>query len=63
MNPRFWHLLINYFMSKTIKKLNEVALENMQTTTWHDEYNKSSYIFVANLNYAMNEGDIAIVFS
>ncbi|CAD8093070.1 unnamed protein product [Paramecium primaurelia] len=50
-------------MSKTIKKLNDAALENMQTTTWHDEYNKSSYIFVANLNYAMNEGDIAIVFS
>lgn len=36
----------------------------MQTgNSWHDEYKKSSYIFIANLNYEMNEGDIAIVFS
>jgi RNA-binding motif X-linked protein 2 len=38
-------------------------LETGHATSWHDEYKKSSYIFIANLNYDMNEGDIAIAFS
>jgi hypothetical protein len=30
--------------------------------SWHKDYD-SAYIFIGNLNYEMNEGDIAIVFS
>lgn len=32
------------------------------TGSWHKDYD-SAYIFIGNLNYHMNEGDIAIVFS
>jgi RNA-binding motif X-linked protein 2 len=31
--------------------------------SWHNDYAESAYVFVANLNYEMSEGDIAIVFS
>lgn len=30
--------------------------------SWHKDYD-SAYVFVSNLNYGLNEGDIAIVFS
>lgn len=31
--------------------------------SWHQEYRESAYIFIGGLNYRMNEGDLAIVFS
>lgn len=43
--------------------MNDIELETAQGSSWHEEYKKSCYLFVANLNYLMNEGDIAIVFS
>jgi len=46
-----------------IKKLSEIDMKNMSKGSWHDEYRNSAYIYVGNLNYDMNEGDISVVFS
>lgn len=42
--------------------LNELAQGVTTGGSWHQDYT-SAYIFVGGLNYGMNEGDIAIVFS
>lgn len=58
-------IIINMNTTKALKKYAEMEMNNPNPTgtTWHDEFDKCSYIFIANLNYGMNEGDIAIVFS
>ena len=43
-------------------KLNELQMGISSAGSWHKDYD-SAYIFIGNLNYGMNEGDIAIVFS
>jgi RNA-binding motif X-linked protein 2 len=50
--------------AKNIERFNLNELKNnvKGSASWHNEYD-SAYIFVGNLNYKMNEGDIAIVFS
>ena len=52
--------------TKTIKNFTEMELKKGIETTggsWHDDYKDSAYIFIGNLNYQMNEGDLAVVFS
>lgn len=51
--------------TKTIKNFTETELKKGVNVSgsWHEQYQDSAYIFVGNLNYEMNEGDIAIVFS
>ena len=50
---------------KGISNLNEIELSQGigGKASWHADYDKSAYIFVGNLNYRMNEGDLVIVFS
>jgi RNA-binding motif X-linked protein 2 len=44
----------------TNKELNQLTrLE----ASWHYEYRNSAYIYIGGLNFRMNEGDIATVFS
>lgn len=43
-------------------KLNELKMGISSAGSWHQDYD-SAYIFIGNLNYGMNEGDIVIVFS
>lgn len=49
---------------KNIEKfnLNELKHGIAEGGSWHKDYD-SAYIFVGGLNYKMNEGDLAIVFS
>ena len=49
---------------KNIEKYreNELKMNISDRGSWHKDYD-SAYIFVGNLNYGMNEGDVAIVFS
>ena len=51
--------------TKTIKNFTEAELNKgiNITGSWHEDYRESAYIFIGNLNYEMNEGDITIVFS
>lgn len=50
--------------TKNIEKFreNQLKMGISSQASWHKDYD-SAYIFVGNLNYGMNEGDIAIVFS
>lgn len=49
---------------KNIERFNLNQLKNniKSQASWHSDYD-SAYIFIGGLNYAMNEADIAIVFS
>lgn len=51
--------------TRAINKIstNELKAGISEGASWHQDYASSSYVFIANLNYEMNEGDIAIVFS
>eukprot|EP00028_Trichosphaerium_sp_Am-I-7-wt_P004020 CAMPEP_0168522082 /NCGR_PEP_ID=MMETSP0405-20121227/9083_1 /TAXON_ID=498012 /ORGANISM="Trichosphaerium sp, Strain Am-I-7 wt" /LENGTH=316 /DNA_ID=CAMNT_0008543511 /DNA_START=61 /DNA_END=1011 /DNA_ORIENTATION=- len=56
-------------MAKTmraIKELNEKELEMGaafgQGASWHNEYRNNPYIFVGNLDYSLNEGDVKSIF-
>ncbi len=40
----------------------ELSLNVSEGGSWHQDY-QSAYIFIGNLDYGMNEGDIVIVFS
>ena len=53
------------YTTKNIHAFNrkELAQNTTQQASWHHDYNDSSYIFIANLHYLMNEGDISTVFS
>jgi len=48
-----------------INKRNETELKHGVTidASWHQDYSDSAYIFFGNLNFQMNEGDVAVVFS
>ena len=50
---------------KAIENLTKYDLENQvdYKASWHYQYNKSAYIFIGGLNYLINEGDLALVFS
>lgn len=50
---------------RAITKLNdeELRLGILTKGSWHERYERSSYIHIAGLPYEMNEGDVAIVFS
>lgn len=50
---------------KAINLLCETELEKLEKekASWHREYKDSAYIYIGGLNYKMNEGDLAIVFS
>lgn len=51
----------------SIRKLNEIDLqtakEGDESTSWHNKYKSSSYIFIGGLDYRLTEGDVIIVFS
>eukprot|EP01016_Furgasonia_blochmanni_P025193 TRINITY_DN2712_c0_g1_i4.p1 TRINITY_DN2712_c0_g1~~TRINITY_DN2712_c0_g1_i4.p1 ORF type:complete len:257 (+),score=78.09 TRINITY_DN2712_c0_g1_i4:166-936(+) len=51
--------------AKTIKNFTETELSKSVPleASWHMDYKDSAYIFVGGLNYELNEGDIAIIFS
>lgn len=50
---------------KAIERITQRELETLtpMSASWHHEYRQSAYIFIGGLNFRMNEGDIAIVFS
>ncbi|XP_034934195.1 RNA-binding motif protein, X-linked 2 [Chelonus insularis] len=48
---------------KNITKLGEQELVRGGTTSWHDEYKDSAWIFIGGLPYDLTEGDIITVFS
>jgi len=50
---------------RAIENLSRHDLENQVTysASWHQEYHKSAYIYIGGLNYLVNEGDLALVFS
>jgi RNA-binding motif X-linked protein 2 len=51
--------------TKTIKNFieNELKLGVSEKGSWHQDYKDSAYIFIGNLNYDLNEGDISTIFS
>lgn len=50
---------------KHIERITNRELQDQTslTASWHHDYHDSAYIFVGGINYKMNEGDLAIVFS
>ena len=50
---------------KSIQKLNEeeLRLGIQGRASWHAEYANSAYIHIGGLPFAMNEGDLSVVFS
>ncbi|EDV29605.1 uncharacterized protein TRIADDRAFT_17435, partial [Trichoplax adhaerens] len=50
---------------KAIQKINETELHltGSKSTTWHDQYKESAYVFIGGLAYGLTEGDIITVFS
>ena len=49
----------------TIQKYTELELTKLipPDASWHRDYKDSAYVFVSNLHYDMNEGDVSVVFS
>lgn len=48
---------------KNIKKLGEQELVSNRSTSWHDQYEDSAWIFIGGLPYDLTEGDVITVFS
>ncbi|XP_060830844.1 RNA-binding motif protein, X-linked 2-like [Bombus pascuorum] len=48
---------------KNIKKLGEQELVSNRSTSWHDQYGDSAWIFIGGLPYDLTEGDVITVFS
>lgn len=48
---------------KNVLKLSEADLKYGQTSSWHNQYRNSAWIFVGGLPYDLCEGDIICVFS
>ncbi|XP_031633077.1 RNA-binding motif protein, X-linked 2 [Contarinia nasturtii] len=48
---------------KNVTKLSENELKRGGTSSWHDEYKNSAWIFVGGLPYDLTEGDVIAVFS
>lgn len=50
---------------REIQRINDQELEHgtPDRASWHTQYKKSAYIFVGNLPYDLNEGDIIQMFS
>lgn len=48
---------------KNVIKLSEADLRRGGTTSWHDQYKNSAWIFVGGLPYDLSEGDVICVFS
>ena len=63
--PHFYYNNLKMNKIKAIENLTKYDLENQvdYKASWHYQYNKSAYIYVGGLNYLMNEGDLALVFS
>lgn len=56
----FVHIFRNV---KNIKKLGEQELVSNRSTSWHDQYGDSAWIFIGGLPYDLTEGDVITVFS
>lgn len=56
----FVHIFRNV---KNIKKLGEQELVSNRSTSWHDQYEDSAWIFIGGLPYDLTEGDVITVFS
>ncbi|KAH0560610.1 RNA-binding motif protein, X-linked 2-like [Cotesia glomerata] len=48
---------------KNIKKLGEQELLRESTSSWHDQYKDSAWIFFGGLSYDLTEGDVITIFS
>lgn len=51
---------------KHIERVNEKELENVMrggTSSWHDDYRDSAYIYIGGLHFELTEGDILTAFS
>ena len=57
--------MTNWNRIKEIDRINkrELKLNISESASWHTDYKNSAYIFVGNLNYDLNEGDLITVFS
>lgn len=58
-------LVFGHSNTRNITKLNERELELgvPESSSWHQMYKNSSWIFVGNLDYELTEGDVICVFS
>lgn len=52
-------------MQNTISKLNTNELQRgvRESSSWHDDYKSSPYIYIGGIAFELNEGDILVVFS
>ncbi|XP_059484659.1 RNA-binding motif protein, X-linked 2 [Neocloeon triangulifer] len=48
---------------KNIAKLSEIELNKSWSSSWHDKYKDSAWIFIGGLPFTLSEGDIIAVFS
>lgn len=51
---------------KHIERVNEKELESIWrggSSSWHDDYRESPYIYIGGLHFDLNEGDILTAFS
>lgn len=48
---------------RNVLKLSEQELYTNNTTSWHDQYRDSAWVFIGGLPYDLSEGDIICIFS
>ncbi|CAA21890.1 RNA-binding protein Cwf29 [Schizosaccharomyces pombe] len=48
---------------RQIERLNEQELDKPFSSSWHQDYSDSAYIYIGNLDFDLNEDDILCVFS
>lgn len=50
---------------RSIAQLNKLELENAisPNASWHTDYRDTAFIFIANLDHRLSEGDVATIFS
>lgn len=54
---------LRYRNMKNVTKLSENELRRGGTSSWHDQYKDSAWIFVGGLPYDLSEGDVICLFS
>lgn len=50
---------------RSIAQLNKLELENAipPNASWHTDYRDTAYVFIANLDHRISEGDVCTIFS
>eukprot|EP00126_Sphaerothecum_destruens_P003807 Sdes_comp17601_c0_seq1m6857 len=69
INSFFVLFLLNYtiFFSviKEIRRINNLELNRntVSSSSWHDDYSHSAYVYIGGLPFSLTEGDVICIFS